>query len=294
MPFRQILFFLILVAVPLSGTATDLEKAVDLRKTEQFSKAEQVLKKYSSPAKFDSLNRFSPVFSEEAIINKELNGLERKYEFSKALKMMESHIKEFPDDYVIQFQIANYFFYGRKGVDINKQKARKLYITLLQSLISMQDKSPEVLYIIGIAVSNSSGNTVSAFKWLMESAGKDYPPAEAEIAFRYMKGIGVRINIEQAAQWSKKAMEHGNSLGQAIYGAYLLNVKKKSTEGYHLIQKSADTGNAGGLYMLFYCLYYGKGCKVNKDMALKYLELSSYQGFADAISKLQILRKYVK
>ena len=56
MPFGQILFFLILVAVPLSGTATDLDKAVDLRKTEQFSKAEQLLKKYSSPAKFDSMN----------------------------------------------------------------------------------------------------------------------------------------------------------------------------------------------------------------------------------------------
>ena len=55
-PFGQILFFLILVAVPLSGTATDLDKAVDLRRTEQFSKAEQLLKKYSSPAKFDSLN----------------------------------------------------------------------------------------------------------------------------------------------------------------------------------------------------------------------------------------------
>ena len=56
MPFRQILFLLILGAVPLSGIATDLDKAVDLRKTEQFSKAEQLLKKYSSPAKFDSLN----------------------------------------------------------------------------------------------------------------------------------------------------------------------------------------------------------------------------------------------
>ena len=56
MSFGQILFFLILVAVPLSGIATDLDKAVDLRKTEQFSKAEQLLKKYSSPAKFDSLN----------------------------------------------------------------------------------------------------------------------------------------------------------------------------------------------------------------------------------------------
>ena len=56
MSFGQILFFLILVAVPLSGIATDLDKAVDLRKTEQFSKAEQLLKKYSSPAKFDSMN----------------------------------------------------------------------------------------------------------------------------------------------------------------------------------------------------------------------------------------------
>ena len=234
------------------------------------------------------------VFAENAIINEELNKLERKYEFPKALKIMESHIKKFPDDYVIQFQTANYFFYGRKGVDVNKRKARELYIALLQSLISMQDKSPEILYIIGIAVSNSSGDTASAFKWLMESAEKEYPPAEAEIAFRYMKGIGVKINIEQAAQWARKAMVNDDSLGQAIYGAYLLNVKKKSDEGYHLIQKSADAGNAGGLYMLFHCLYYGNGCEVNKDIALKYLELSSYQGFPDAISKLQILRNAIK
>lgn len=237
---------------------------------------------------------FSPAFPEEIIINKKLNRLERKYEFSKALKMMEAHIEEFPDDYVILFRIANYFFYGRKGVEANRQKARRLYLTLLQSLIRMQDKSPELLYIIGIAVSNSSGNTVSAFNWLLESAEKKYPPAEAEIAFRYMKGIGVKSNFEQAAQWAKKAMEHGNSLGQAIYGAYLLNVEKKRVEGYHLIQKSADSGNAGGLYMLFYCLYYGKGCKVNKDTALKCLELSSYQGFSDAIAKLKILKRGVK
>lgn len=237
---------------------------------------------------------FSPAFPEEIIIKKKLNGLEREYEFPEALKIMESHMKEFSDDYVIQFQTANYFFYGRKGVDVNKRKARELYIALLQSLISMQDKSPEILYIIGVAVSNSSGNTASAFKWLMESAEKKYPPAEAEIAFRYMKGIGVKINFEQAAQWARKAMAHEDSFGQAIYGAYLLNVKKKSVEGYQLIQKSADSGNAGGLYMLFYCLYYGKGCKVNKDTALKCLELSSYQGFPDAISKLQILRNAIK
>ena len=46
--------------------------------------------------------------------------------------------------------------------------------------------------------------------------------------------------------------------------------------------------------MLFYCLYYGKGCKVNKDTALKCLELSSYQGFSDAIAKLKILKRGVK
>lgn len=236
---------------------------------------------------------FHSAFAENIIFDEKLNNFYQKYEFSEALEIMELHITEFPHDYAIKFRIANYLFYGRKGIEIDKIGARELYIALLQVLVNMQEKTPEYLYIIGIAVSNSSGDTVSAFKWLMESAEEKYPPAEAEVAFRYMKGIGVEINIAQAAQWARKATMHDDSFGQAIYGAYLLNVEKQKGEGYSLIQKSADAGNPGGLYMLFQCLYYGNGCEENKDKALKYLELASCQGFLDATSKLQILRNTV-
>lgn len=237
---------------------------------------------------------FNSSFAENTAFNEELNRLEKKHEFHEALRIMNLYIKDFPNDYVIRFQIANYFFYGRKGVDVDRTRARKLYNALFQSLIDLHDKTPEILYIIGVAISNSTGDTASAFSWLRESAKKGYPPAEAEVAFRYMKGIGVQLSVEQAAQWAKKASLHNNSFGQAIYGAYLLNVEKKTKEGYALIKTSADTGNPGGLYMLFQCLYYGRGCEKNTSEALKYLEFSSYQGFPDAVSKLQILKKYNK
>lgn len=106
-----------------------------------------------------------------------------------------------------------------------------------------------------------------------------------------MKGIGTKISFDQAAQWAEKAVKHDDPFGQAIWGAYLLNVKGKKDEGCKFIRKSAEAGNPGGLYMLFRCLYYGRGCEANKDERLKCLEQSSYHGFPDAISKLQILRR---
>lgn len=126
----------------------------------------------------------APVAAENVISDKALKELEQKYEFLEALRVMETHVKDFPEDYAVQFRIANYLFYGRKGVAADRQKARMIYGTLLRSLIEMQNKTPEILYMTGIAVSNSSGDTVSAFKWLMESANQGYPPAEAEVAFR--------------------------------------------------------------------------------------------------------------
>ncbi|MBN2643060.1 MAG: sel1 repeat family protein [Victivallales bacterium] len=230
------------------------------------------------------------IFAENELFHKELSNIEQKYSFSDAFRIMELHIEKFPDDYAIKFKIANYLFYGRKGVEVNKPRAREIYISLLQTLGHIQDKTPEYLYIIGISESNATGNTALAFSFLLKSAESGYPIAEAEIAFRYMKGIGVKIDTALASQWAKKATLHNNSFGQAIYGAYLLNIKKRYVDGYNLIKKSANTGNAGGLYMLFYCFYYGKGVEKDEDKALKYLELSSYQGFPDAVSKLQILR----
>ena len=55
MRLKRILFFFVLITVPLFGTETDLEKAIKFRKGEEYAKAERLLKKYSSPAGFDAL-----------------------------------------------------------------------------------------------------------------------------------------------------------------------------------------------------------------------------------------------
>gem|GEM_PF-1115741 len=61
--------------------------------------------------------------------------------------------------------------------------------------------------------------------------------------------------------------------GRAILGAYLLNVSKDKDQGIKLIQESAESGNAGGQYMLFRCLYYKiPGIQKDEKSALKLLE----------------------
>lgn len=45
MRLKRILFFFVLITVPLFGTETDLEKAIKFRKGEEYAKAERLLKK---------------------------------------------------------------------------------------------------------------------------------------------------------------------------------------------------------------------------------------------------------
>ncbi|MBO4630911.1 MAG: sel1 repeat family protein, partial [Lentisphaeria bacterium] len=110
-------------------------------------------------------------------------------------------------------------------------------------------------------------------------------------AFRYMKGLGVDADFNKAYAYALKASEHGDMLGRAILGAYYLTIKKDIKRGVKLIRESAESGNPGGQYMLFRCLYYSKEIEKNKDLAMKILKMSADQGFPDSVSKWNNLNK---
>lgn len=177
--------------------------------------------------------------------------------------------KDAQNYYEACFLLANYYYEGRKGIPKDKTKAKEYYSKALKaSLPKANDGNAKYQYIVAICTRREKYNSKQAYEWLEKSATQGYAPAQAKLAFWYMKGIGVdKPDIEKAAQWAKKASSQGNMLGKALLGAYYMNVKKDVPRGIKLIQESANAGNAGGQYMLYRCMYYGKGVKKDRTKA---------------------------
>jgi|AntAceMinimDraft_15_1070371.scaffolds.fasta_scaffold53054_2 TPR repeat protein len=188
------------------------------------------------------------------------------------------------------FMLANYYFESRKDVEKDRIKAVKYYNMVLKAIQSKAEAgNAEAQYITSICFKNAKYNSKIAFEWLEKSATQGYAPAQAKLAFYYMKGTGVKADFKKAVEWAEKASNQNNMLGRAILGSYYLNVKKDKSKGFTFIKQSADAGNAGGQYMLYRCLYYGKGTKKDRKKARELLQKAADQGLDDAVTKSRII-----
>ncbi len=189
------------------------------------------------------------------------------------------------------FMLANYYFESRKGITKNKGKAKKYYNSALKAFHAKADSGDaEAEYMIGIITKRVKFKSKLACEWMEKSAQKGYAPAQAKLAFWNMKGlVGGKIDKEKVGELARKASEQGNMLGRALLGAYYLNVKKDYKQGYELIKESADAGNRGGQYMLYHCLYKGKGTEKDRKKAMEFLQKAADQGLDDAVTKLNII-----
>ena len=231
-------------------------------------------------------------------------------EKDKSLSVKSFTVQSLPEDFYVNelkkyvdiwdksekdyFAIAEIYYYGRKGISIDKNKARKYYQAAYDLATVEMQSDPNnyaAMYIVGICAERLLLPGVNYLRYLQDAATGGYPPAEADMAFRYMKGLGVDADFDKAYVYALKASEHGDMLGRAILGAYCLTIKRDIKQGVKLIQESAETGNPGGQYMLFRCLYYSKGMERNIDLAMKILKLSADQGFPDSVSKWNNLNR---
>ena len=216
--------------------------------------------------------------------------LSEDYYSQKLQKLVDLKEKKASD----YFDIAEMYFYGRRGGSVDKCKSRENYQNAYNSAVSeLIDKleNYEAKYIIGICAERLLLSNVKFFDYLKAAADGGYPPAEAELAFRYMKGCGVDTDFNKAYFYALKASSHGNMFGRAILGAYFLTIKNDTKKGVRLILESAEAGDPGGQYMLFRCLYYSKGIVKDKELAMKVFKLSADQGFMDSVSKWRNLNR---
>lgn len=110
---------------------------------------------------------------------------------------------------------------------------------------------PEVAILYNIEPNGKKG--IELLKRVVEK----FPDAAVNIGWIYNYGFGVEKNEAKATYWFKKGADSGNAVGQYDYASQL---------------------------------YMGKGCNVNKKLALKYYRLSAKQGYPDAIKALKDLQ----
>ena len=107
-------------------------------------------------------------------------------------------------------------------------------------------------------------NNNESANWFLMAAEQGFPDAQAEIAFNYF----ITKNERLAKKWSKKASKQGNKLGQVVLGQ--LVIKNDPDQGFDLIKKSAEQGQALGIYELARCYFNGVGTKKNYDEGLRW------------------------
>lgn len=224
---------------------------------------------------------------------KKAQELNQQKKYSEAAKILEKIAADpaVANHSIACFMLANYYYESRKGIAKNKEKAKKYYDQALKmSLPKAESGDAEAQYITGIITKRTMFKSKLAYEWMEKSAEQGYDPAQAQLAFWIMKGIGgYKIDKEKVGELARKASRQGNMLGRTLLGAYYLNVKKDYKKGFKLIKESADAGNRGGQYMMYYCLRLGKGATKDRIKAMDFLQKAADQGLEDAVGKLRII-----
>lgn len=152
--------------------------------------------------------------------------------------------------------------YGLLGYLYNTKEDYNKSLELLQKGVELNDSYS--IYTVGIILCSpqlaSTYNIEPDGKKgieLLKKVVDKYPNGAGSIGWVYENGFAVEADQAKATYWYKKAADAGNAVAQYDYANQL---------------------------------YWGRGCNVNKKVALQYYRLSAKQGYPDAINALKNLR----
>lgn len=132
------------------------------------------------------------------------------------------------------------------------------------------------IYYTGYGVGRSDAK---AREWFGAAADQGHPAAETQYGLMLFHGQGGASDRERGLSYLKKAAEHGDIHGQAVYGALALKPlidPQPELVGY--LVKAADAGDLVAQNALGRVVYYlGAGAPYDDVKALKYLRMAAEQ-----------------
>jgi len=115
----------------------------------------------------------------------------------------------------------------------------------------------------------------SEFDRLLKKAEKGDADAQCEVGLRYLKGNGVKTNIEEASKWTEKAAEQKCAKAQFNLGVFYntgIGREKDYKKGIQWMEKAADNGYPKAQSNIAYMYFFGYGTSVNKTKTKYWLE----------------------
>jgi TPR repeat protein len=123
-------------------------------------------------------------------------------------------------------------------------------------------------------------------------ADTGHPAAQSNLGYMYEEGLGVTIDLSEAARWYRMAAEQGDSYSQVRLG-YLyekgLGVPRDDALAAQWYSKSAAAGNEQGQSWLGSMYRDGRGVARNYKEAAKWFSLAAEQGSAWALMNIGLL-----
>lgn len=173
------------------------------------------------------------------------------------------------------------------GVELNWEKAFELYYKLAENGDADSQYMVGKYYMHNQAGSTwhiiSQRDTKKAFYWYTKAAEQGYAKAQKEIGFFYETGLEpCNKNLENAIKWYTKAAEHGIvDAILAIGRLYLNGINGQNSDmekAFVYFLEAAEKCNSEAQYRVGVSLYYGRGCDVDRESAVKWLTKAYEQG----------------
>jgi TPR repeat protein len=126
-----------------------------------------------------------------------------------------------------------------------------------------------------------SGQKEASAKPFLAAAQAGNSNAQIQIAWHYLKGVGVPQNASEAAKWYRKSSETGNSEGMWNLGLLYENgqgVNEDWVAAARWYQKSADLDNSIGQRQLAFSYQFGIGVPQSRSLAYQWHRRANAHG----------------
>ncbi|GBB87549.1 hypothetical protein RclHR1_01400002 [Rhizophagus clarus] len=191
-------------------------------------------------------------------------------------------------NYSNSIYLLGYFNYHGIGIDVDKQKACKLYekAVELENIVAQLELANVCIHVYK--------NYRKAFKLSKRSAAGGNPNAINRLGYCYENGFGTVVRMKKAFELYQKAADLGNSNGINNLGrCYEVGIGAgiDKIKAFELYKKAADLGNSYGLYNLGCSYESGIGINANVKEAFKFYQKAADLGNQFGLNNLGICYK---
>lgn len=188
-----------------------------------------------------------------------------------------------------------------KGTEYSESESIKWFQKAIES--GLEDRlskenvrlDPQGTFFLSIMY-NAVSNAEKTLFWLRKSADMGYAKAQHELGLKYLSGVGVKKDQNEATEWFRKAAENGYAASQTNLGyAYDHGegTPQDSAVAVEWYRRAAEGGDAVGQFNLGLAYYSGLALPQQYSESIKWWRKAAAQGHDASLQMLRELEQEI-